>query len=174
MRRIRRVVALLDEHVENVLCVGLYIYVIATVFGEVVARYVLGSSILWAEETAIYAFIWLTYISMANLAKHRSHLAFTAIRDALPPTPQLVLLLLADACLLVLGVAIIVYIYQPIADNIMFNQKMTGVDLPLWLATAAVPFGWFLVVVRVVQRAVVTVRNYRSGEAMAAGMAALE
>src|SRR5919106_828408 len=97
----RRFIQAVDAHVENALSCALYIYVIAAIFVEVVARYGLQSSVLWLEETAIYAFIWLTYISMANLAKSRSHLAFTALRDALPPAAQLALLLLADAALLI-------------------------------------------------------------------------
>lgn len=167
-------IAAVDRRLEKILGVGLYLYIITVVFFEVVARYLFHSSVLWAEETAIYAFIWLTYISMASLARTRSHLAFTAIRDVLPPLPQLFLLLLSDICLLALSVIIIVHIYQPIADNILFEQAMMGVNLPLWLATAAVPFGWFLVLVRVIQRAIDTIRDYRVGRSLVSGMAALD
>lgn len=169
-----RFICVLDRHLEKVLSVGLYAFIIATVFAEVVSRYVFHSSILWAEETAIYAFIWLTYISMAALARSRSHLAFTAIRDVLSPLAQLLLLLLADVCLLALSVVIIVFMYQPLADNILFEQQMMGVNLPLWLATAAVPFGWCLVVIRVVQRATDSIRDYRAGRSLVMGMAALD
>lgn len=170
----RRTIQWLDARIEDVLSCGLYIYIILVIFCEVVARYMFHSSILWAEETSIYAFIWLTYISMAKLAKTRSHLAFTAIRDALPPLPQLLLLLLSDVCLLIVSAVILVYIYQPIADSIEFEQQMMGVNLPLWIATAAVPFGWALATIRIVQRAVVAVRNYRAGEALTVTVAAVD
>lgn len=170
----RRMFAAVDAHLENTLSCALYVYIIAAIFSEVVARYGLGSSVLWLEETAIYVFIWLTYISMANLAKTRSHLAFTAIRDALPPPVQLALLLLADICLLILSVIIIIYIYQPIADSILFEQQMMGANLPLWWATAAVPFGWILVTIRVIQRAVVSIKKYRAGEPLVTGVLAIE
>ena len=167
-------ISAVDRNLEKILGVGLYVYIIVVVFFEVVARYLFHSSVLWAEETAIYAFIWLTYISMASLARARSHLAFTAIRDTLPPLGQLFLLLLSDICLLVLSVIIIVYIYQPIADNILFEQQMMGADLPLWIATAAVPFGWFLVFIRTVQRSIDTIRDYRADRSLVSGMAALD
>ncbi len=170
----RSIIAAIDKNVEFVLGVLLYIYIIAVVFGEVVARYGFGSSILWAEETSIYAFIWLTYISMAGLARSRSHLAFTAIRDALPPPAQLAMLLLADVCLLALSAVVIIYIYQPIADNVMFEQQMMGVNLPLWLATAAIPFGWLLVSIRVVQRSIDSIIRYRANEPLIMEFAALD
>ena len=170
----RRIVQWLDDHAEDALSCVLYTYIITLIFCEVVARYVFHSSILWGQETAIYAFIWLTYISMAKLAKTRSHLAFTAIRDALPPFAQLTLHLLSDLCLLIVCVVILIYVYRPIADSITFQQQMTGADLPLWLATAAVPFGWLLATIRVIQRAVIVVNKYRAGEALAVSVAALD
>lgn len=170
----RRMFEALDTRLENALSCALYAYVIAAIFVEVVARYGFSSSVLWLEETAIYVFIWLTYISMANLAKTRSHLAFTAIRDALPPPVQLALLLLADACLLVLSTIIIIYIYQPIADSVVFEQQMMGANLPLWWATAAVPFGWLLVSVRVIQRAIASIKKYRVGESLITGVLVIE
>jgi TRAP-type C4-dicarboxylate transport system permease small subunit len=170
----RRIVRALDENFEYVLSSALYAYIILVIFFEVVARYGFHSSILWAEETSIYAFIWLTYISMAHLAKNRSHLAFTSIRDMLPPTGQLALLLLADACLLILSCVIIIFIYRPIADNILFEQQMMGANLPLWWATAAVPVGWLLVVIRVIQRSLVSVKKYIARESLVSELVALE
>lgn len=170
----RRLIRALDENFEYALSSALYAYIILVIFFEVVARYGFHSSILWAEETSIYAFIWLTYISMANLAKTRSHLAFTAIRDMFPPAGQLALLLLADACLLILSTVIIVFVYRPLADNIVFEQQMMGANLPLWWATAAVPFGWFLVTIRVIQRALVSIRKYMAGESLLSEVVALE
>jgi TRAP-type C4-dicarboxylate transport system permease small subunit len=170
----RRIIRAIDTHFEYVLSSALYAYIIVVIFCEVVARYGFHSSILWAEETSIYAFIWLTYISMANLAKTRSHLAFTPIRDMLPPAGQLTLLLLADVCLLILSTVIIVFIYRPLADNIIFEQKMMGANLPLWWATAAVPFGWLLVAIRVIQRALISIRKYTAGDSLVSEVVALE
>lgn len=170
----RRAIRAVDAHLENALSCALYIYIIAAIFTEVVARYGFGSSILWAEETAIYAFIWLTYVSMASLARSRSHLSFSAIRDALPPPFQLALLLLSDIALIVVALVVLVHIYQPIADSILFEQQMMGADLPLWVATAAIPFGWALVTLRVVQRAMVSITRFRTGQSLVSGIMAVE
>ncbi|MEX0730801.1 MAG: TRAP transporter small permease subunit [Aquisalimonadaceae bacterium] len=153
----------IDTKLEDALSIVLYGYIITIVFLEVIYRYGLNNSIVWAEETAIYAFIWLTYISMAAVAKSRSHLCFTLIRDALPRPLQLALLLLSDVLLIVVSTVIIVYAYDGVSLNILFEQEMIGLRLPLWVATIAVPAGWFLVLLRTVQRAVISINDYRAG-----------
>ena len=42
---------------------------------EVFRRYGLDAASTWGEETAIYAFIWLSYIAAAKGVRSRRHLA---------------------------------------------------------------------------------------------------
>lgn len=166
-----RMLRAIDEKLEFWLCTGLYIYVIAMICTEVFTRYILKFSFVWAVETAIYAFIWMSYIAMARLAKKRSHLAFTSVRDSVSGSVRLAMFLTSDILLLVLSVVIVVGIYVPISDNFIFDQRMNGADLPLWIATAAVPVGWALLVVRVVQRSLVSINEYRQGQPLTSGAA---
>ncbi|MBY6059396.1 TRAP transporter small permease [Leisingera daeponensis] len=158
-----RIIKAIDTYLEDTLSVILYTYVVVIIFAEVVARYLLDKSILWSNETAIFAFIWLSYLSMANLAKNRSHLAVTFLRDSLPRSLQLLLLLVSDLLLLILASVVVVCIRQPFADAIDFEQKMVGVDLPFWMALAAVPVGWSLVALRTLQRAWIAICDFRAG-----------
>lgn len=157
----------LDKKLELSLNILLYAYILVVIFVEVIARYVLKASVVWAEETAIYAFVWMSYLSMARLARTRGQLAFTLVRDALPRLGQLVCLLIADACLIVLSVIVIVYMWQPLVDSVDFRQTMRGTDLPIWVATAAVPVGWMLLLGRTVQRAMDAWQDFRSGRPLA-------
>jgi TRAP-type C4-dicarboxylate transport system permease small subunit len=166
---VRATIDWLDRNVEYWLNVLLYAYILAVVFLEVLARYVFKFSIVWSEETAVYAFIWMSYLAMARLARTRSHLAFTPLRDMLPRGGQLACLLASDLALGALSVIIVVYMWRPIADSIDFHQTMQGADLPIWLATLAVPVGWLMVLVRVVQRALDAIGNYRRGDVVAEG-----
>ncbi|HZZ95277.1 MAG TPA: TRAP transporter small permease [Usitatibacter sp.] len=159
----RQAIDWVDRNVEYVLNVLFYGYIIVIIFTEVVARYVLHSSIVWAEETAIYAFIWMSYLSTARLVRSRAHLAFTLFRDAMPRLPQLLCLLLADACLATVAVVVVLYMWAPLMDSVSYRQTMQGANLPIWIATAAVPVGWLVVLVRVLQRAWDAIRNYRVG-----------
>ena len=163
-----------DRYLEDALSVILYAYVITIIFAEVVARYLFHSSILWASETAIYAFIWISYLSMAGLAKSRSHLSVSFIRDAMPRTIQLLLLYLSDILLIVLATIVVVYFRQPLTDAIDFDQKMIGIDLPYWIAMLSVPVGWTLVVIRTLQRSWATTQDYRAGRPLQTEAALLD
>ena len=153
----------LDRNVEYWLNVLLYAYILVIVFLEVLARYVFKGSIVWSEETAVYAFIWMSYLAMARLARTRSHLAFTPLRDMLPRGGQLACLLASDIALGTLSVIVVIYMWRPIADSVDFHQTMQGADLPIWIATLAVPVGWLMVLIRTVQRALDAIGNYRRG-----------
>ncbi len=162
----RAFLELLDRKAEYWLNLLFYAYILAIIFFEVVSRYVLKASVAWAEETAIYAFIWLSYLSAARLARTRSHLSFTMLRDAMGRRGQLACLLISDTCLIGLSLVIIGYMFGPIRDSIAFGQTMLGANLPIWLATLSVPVGWTLVLIRTVQRALDSVRAYRRGHSL--------
>ena len=48
--------------ITNIIVTFLFMVVVAVVFAQVVARYVAGSSIRWADELARFAFVWLVYL----------------------------------------------------------------------------------------------------------------
>jgi len=104
---LRAAIDWLDANVEYWLNVLLYAYILVIVFVEVLGRYVLKTSIVWSEETAVYAFIWMSYLAMARLARSRSHLAFTPLRDMMSRGWQLACLLVSDLALGVLAVIVV-------------------------------------------------------------------
>lgn len=162
----RHYIKLVDLYLEDALSAILYVYIVSIIFAEVIGRYVFQTSILSAYETAIYAFIWLSYLSMASMARSRTHLAVTFLRDLMPRGVQLVLLLLSDVLLIILASVVVVFIRRPFEDVVNFDQMMVSIDLPFWIALLSVPVGWALVVLRTVQRAIATIEDYRQGRAL--------
>jgi len=163
---LRRYIELLDRYLEDALGAILYIYIIVIIFAEVVSRYAFQTSILWAYETAIYAFIWLSYLSMASMARSRTHLAVTFLREMMPRSVQLALLLLSDLLLIILASVVVVFIRQPLQDVVDFDQMMVALNLPFWIALLSVPVGWTLVVLRTVQRAYTSIQDYKQGRSL--------
>lgn len=155
-----------DRKVEYWLTFLFYGYLFALLTVEVIGR-AIGYSIVWAVETSLYAFIWLTYLSAAQLTRNREHLAFTLFRDRMNRVGQFICLAISDVCLGVVSLVIVYYMWNPLADAIRFNQQMTGADAPIWLAMIAVPVGWIVVFIRVVQRFVRLVRDFSAGRPLA-------
>lgn len=159
-----RLLRWLDEYVEDSLCFLFYTYLVLIVFIEVVRRYVFNWSSSWSEETAIYAFIWMVYLAAAKGVKERSHLSVDFLVRLMGRRGQLVSSVLSDVCFVILAVVAIYYSVLIAGTHVATNLSMQGANLPLVLATAAVPVGWILILVRVVQRFINTIRAYAAGE----------
>lgn len=154
----------LDQHVEFWLGFLLYTYLAGIIVVEVFRRYVLNAASTWGEETAIFTFIWMSYIAAAKGVRARRHLAVDTLRDRLPRSGQFCAYVVSDLCFFVLAATIVYYSLSPLWANLKYDQRMTGADLPIALATAAVPVGWTLIAVRVVQRFLDLVKRFIGGK----------
>ena len=163
MEIIRKVVKWLDENIEYWLCLGFYSYMAGIIVIEVCRRYFFGASSSWGEETAIYAFIWMTYIAAAKGVRGRKHLSVEALRHRMTRTQKYCTFVLSDVCFFILSLVIIYYSILPVIENIQYEHMMFGVDIPLAFATSAVTAGWILIAIRVVQRFLDTLNRFRHG-----------
>lgn len=171
---VMRILGWLDQNIEYWLSFFFYSFLTLIIVTEVFRRYVLNASTSYGEEYARYAFIWLAYIATARGVRHRSHLSIDLLRARFGRTGKFVLYLFSDFCFLALAVVIVYTSTQFVIGGIRFDQRFTGSDWPLWLATSAVPVGWTLVCVRVVQRSVALVHAYRSGGLLVASTAEID
>src|ERR1035437_10938826 len=51
---------------------------------QVVARYLIGSSLIWSEELSRYALIWSAMVGSAVAYQRGAHIAVTVLVDLLP------------------------------------------------------------------------------------------
>ncbi|MZR30643.1 TRAP transporter small permease [Sneathiella litorea] len=159
----------LDANVEYLVNSMFYAYLAGIVVVEVFRRYVLSSSSSWGEETAIYAFIWMTYFGAARGVRSRSHLAIDILRRRFSRTGKFVLNMLSDACFLILAAVIVVTSIKAVQGVMQYGQTFQGADIPMWLAMIGVPISWSLIIVRIVQRTTHSINLYRRGEIEANG-----
>lgn len=123
----------LDRAIRAVL-VGIVGVMVALVAAQVVARYVLNTSIDWADEIARLAFVATVFLGIAVAVRARAHIGITLLADALPPRPRSMLrraVLLGCAALS----ALVAYEAAAIAIE-QWDEQMISV---------ALSSGWFLV-----------------------------
>ncbi len=82
------------------------------VFANVVLRYVSGSSIVWAEEVARYAMVWLTLLGAGPVLRSGGHIAIENLQDVLPKPVAQGLRAAIALLLCVLGVGMVVMGWQ--------------------------------------------------------------
>jgi TRAP-type C4-dicarboxylate transport system permease small subunit len=164
-----RVLCWLDANLEFYVNFFLYSLLTTVIVVEVFRRYALDSATSYGEEVARYAFIWLAYLAAARGVRYRTHLSIDLIRDQFGRTGKFALFMLSDACFFILSAVIIWTGTRFVLTTIEFGQNFTGIDLPLWLAVAAIPVGWTIIAFRIVQRCLLTIAAYRRGEPMTTG-----
>ena len=142
----------LDEHIEEyivVVCLGAMSILI---FTQVFLRYVVESSSSWSEELSRYLLIWMVNIGISYAVKKKTHVRITALDTVLSPSLKKALDILSN--LLVLGFAgTIAFLgYQVVAFNQKMGQMSQAMEfLPMWVVYLAVPIGFGLTCIRVIQ-----------------------
>lgn len=153
--------AAIDARIESWLMIVFYGYFCVIILVEVIRRYVFENSSTWGEETARYAFVYLVYIGVAEVAKTRDHIRIDLVPSRLGPRGRFILYLYFDFLYLLLTALVFYYSIGALRLSVGNDTLMTGFDLNVAWAQAALPAGAVLLAYRVVQRFTRTLRSYR-------------
>lgn len=141
------------SQLENGVILTSYSTLILVIGVETIRRAITGSQAVWGPEVALYAFVWLSWFSMAKHSRFGTHLSFSEVRRKFPEGAQRFLELLDCAFWLVVGVIIIVTSIGVVQNQIAMGQTVFGTPIPLAAASLAVPVGWGFSMLRIIQRA---------------------
>lgn len=137
---------------ENGVILTSYSTLILLIGVETIRRAIIGTQAVWGPEVALYAFVWLSWFSMAKHSRFGTHLAFSEVRLKFPESVQRFLELLDCVFWLAVGIIIIVTSYGVVQKQIAMGQTVFGTPIPLAAASLAVPVGWGFSMLRIVQR----------------------
>lgn len=149
-----------DQQLERWLIAFFYGYFCLIILVEVVRRYVFGASSTWGEMTARYAFVYLVYIAAAEVAKSNDHIRIDIVPRLLNPRGRLILYFYFDIVYIAFAALVIYYSIGALQISISTDTLMTGLDVNMAFAQAALPFGWALLAYRVIQRLHRTFKSY--------------
>lgn len=162
--------AKIDNNIEKWLIGITYSYFCLIILVEVVRRHVFDATSVWGEMTARYAFVYLVYIAVAEVARTRDHIRIDIVPRMLSPRGRLFLYLYFDVLYLILACLVVWYSVQVMKLQLDTETLMTGFDVNMAFAQAALPLGWGLLIYRVLQRFARTVRSYsRDGDVVLGG-----
>ena len=156
----KKLVKKLDAGLEEWLMLGFYAFIVAVIFIEVIRRFVLNYSSIWGEETARFAFVYLVWIGASAAVKDRSHIRI----DVIP-----YLYLFGEFATLLFAFIALCYSFDSVAASIKFESLTSGLRINQAWFTTAVPFGFALIIVRLIQSMWRDIVNIRSGNATYTG-----
>ena len=133
---------------------------VAISFSNVVARYLFGHAIYWAEEVLVFLAIWGVFIGMAAAAYERAHLNMDLFSNSISGRVKLVLNAAMTATLLACCGFMLVQSWQVVSLFYQSGVVSVSAGVPKWIPHSAILAGFALTAIAVLIR----LRFYLAGK----------
>ena len=133
---------------------------VALSFANVVARYVFGYAIYWAEEVLVFIAIWGVFIGMAAATYERAHLNMDLFSNNISGRVKLVLNAAMTVALLACCGFMLVQSWQVVSLFYQGGSVSVSAGVPKWIPHSAVLAGFALTAIAVLVR----LRFYLTGK----------
>ncbi len=120
---------------------------------QVILRYVFDSGIVWGLEATSYAFLWMVLLGLSYGVRTNSHIAADFLITRVPRRSRRLLLLLSVALGLIYALTMLYGTYIYVERLYLLEIHAQNIPLPKWLLSSVLPFGFFLLLLRLVQLA---------------------
>ncbi len=159
----------IDRNGERWLLLVFYSFIVLAIFIEVLRRFVFLYSSVWGEETARYAFIYLVWIGASAAVRERAHIRIDVITHYLPQRGVGFIYLFGDLATAVLAVLAIYWSMDPVLVSLKFGNVTDGLRIVRAWFLIAVPLGFSLMMLRLVQSILRDLRDIRGGRPVFTG-----
>jgi TRAP-type C4-dicarboxylate transport system permease small subunit len=132
------------DWLQRLLAVALVVAV-ALDFAAVVGRYVLGVSVVGADELQIFLMVWIAFLGAAIVTWRERHLRMDVLAGFLPRPARAVLRRAEAALLLVLAGVVVWESADYVRQMIALGRRSDAAGIPMAIPHAAVTIGFALV-----------------------------
>ncbi len=154
----------LDRNAERWLLLVFYVMLVITMAIEVLRREVFAYSSIWGEEIVRYSFIYLAWIGAAAAVKERAHIRIDVIMHYMSPRMKAVLYIFGDLVMLFVAVIALYWSYEAVHVSAKFGSVTDGLRISKVWFLMAVPFGFALMIWRLLQSLNRDVKSLRTGQ----------
>ena len=136
---------------------------VATVAVEVVRREVVAYSSIWGEEIVRYAFIYLVWIGAASAVKERAHIRIDVLLHYLGRRAKALVYMFGDLVMMAIAVIALYWSFETVGVSLRFGSVSHGLRVSMVFFLMAVPLGFTLVIIRLVQSFLRDLSDFRAG-----------
>lgn len=153
----------LNENAERWALLVFYVMLVATMAIEVLRREIFAYSSIWGEDIVRYAFIYLAWIGAAAAVKERGHIRIDVVLHYLGRRGKAAIYILGD--LVMFGVALVAvsYSFETVLVSAKFGSVSQGLRVSMVWFLMAVPLGFSLMILRLIQSFLRDLRSLRDG-----------
>ena len=127
------------------LTIILFIFMAIVVFSQVVARYVFGFSIFWAEEFARFCLIWISFLGAVIGVKYSEHTEIDFFVNLLPQKLKKIQRIVKDLlCILFLGY---ISYYSLLIIRFTLKTYSSALRVPIGLIQIVLPLSGVIMII---------------------------
>ncbi len=153
----------LNKNAERWALLMLYVMLVATMSIEVLRREVFAYSSIWGEEIVRYSFIYLAWIGAAVAVKDRAHIRIDVLMHYVSPRLKALLYIFGDLVMFVVAVIALYWSLETVHISAKFGSVSHGLRVSMVWFLMAVPVGFGLMILRLVQSFLRDIRALRDG-----------
>ena len=153
----------INQNAERWALLVFYTMLVATMFIEVLRRELFAYSSIWGEEIVRYSFIYLAWIGAAAAVKERAHIRIDVILQYVGPRVKALLYMLGDVVMIGVAVIALYYSFETVLVSAKFGSVTHGLRISQVWFLSAVPIGFALVLLRLVQSFLRDLKALRAG-----------
>ena len=142
--------------VERALAITLLSVLVAVVFAGAIGRYV-GRPVIWSDEVAQALFVWVSLLAADLTLQRYGHFSIDIVANLLGPRARLALDVVV--MLLVGGLLVLPLVNGLRFANMTAGRPMPMLGLPSSVATAAMPVGFGLMLITLLEQFVRRLRD---------------
>jgi len=159
-----KILKLLDANAERWALLVFYVMLVGTMAIEVLRRELFAYSSIWGEEMVRYSFIYLAWIGAAAAARERAHIRIDVIMHYLGPRTKALLYIFGDLVMFTVALIALYWSFETVMISAKFGSVSHGLRVSMVWFYSAVPIGFALMVVRLVQSFLRDLRSLRDGK----------
>ncbi len=141
----------IDKNLERWALLTFYSLLVITMAVEVVRREVFSFSSIWGEEIVRYSFVYLVWVGAAAGVRDRAHIRIDVILHYLSNRGKAIFYLFGDFVMLGVALIAVYWSWETVELSWKFGSVTEGLRISKVWFLMAVPFGFSLMIYRLIQ-----------------------
>ena len=136
-----------------------FIFAVLLNFANVVGRYLLGISLIGADEVQIFIMVGMTFLGAAVVTRRNLHLRMDVLVRFFPRPIQMALRIIEQLLLIALAGFVMSQSYFYARQMLRIGRTSDMAGVPMWIPHALVALGFLLILIAAVCRLLHTARG---------------
>ena len=147
------------DHLEELIGSIMVFVMVSVAFVNVVVRYLTSYSFSFSEELEVNLFVWCVLLGTAMAFKQGANLSLTMFYDLCPKSVRKLLFILSTVASIIFFGVLAYMGYLEVADEVALGVITESLGIPVYFYTVATPLVSALIVIRILDAAVATIRK---------------